>query len=258
MAADDLIAMIIPDLRPLLENWDFEPGKISVRKIIGDDGREKLQTRVDLGVLQLAMTGRPDGQRPFGYASLLEYHEQRLRDHVARHQDDHDFILTGEDCRDLRHEGYLHYQRYLSLFVLEDYDLVVDDTARNLRLLDFLKQYAESDVDQIALEPQRAYVLMMHHRAAAIAAQRRGAGARAMSLCDEGIRLVEDTLGFDVDSIRENYPSELRLLHELRDEILESFPPGATPRLKAELQEALLLEDYELAARLRAELERRL
>ena len=43
---------MIHDLRTILEGWEYEPGKISVRKIIGRDGREKIQTCVDLGVLQ--------------------------------------------------------------------------------------------------------------------------------------------------------------------------------------------------------------
>ncbi|MCC6359381.1 MAG: hypothetical protein IT450_11615, partial [Phycisphaerales bacterium] len=48
---------MILDLRNILEGWEYEPGKISVRKIIGQDGREKIQTRVDLGVLQFEVSG---------------------------------------------------------------------------------------------------------------------------------------------------------------------------------------------------------
>ncbi len=52
------------DLNSLLKDWPHESGAIKVRKIIGLDGNEKLQLRIDLGVLQMEMTGRPDGQRP--------------------------------------------------------------------------------------------------------------------------------------------------------------------------------------------------
>ena len=58
------------DLNTLLKDWPHETGAIKVRKIIGLDGREKLQLRIDLGMLQMEMTGRPDGHRPHNCESL--------------------------------------------------------------------------------------------------------------------------------------------------------------------------------------------
>jgi len=49
------------DLLPLLKGWDYEPGTINVRKINGMDGQPKLQMRLDLGLLQMELDGRPDG-----------------------------------------------------------------------------------------------------------------------------------------------------------------------------------------------------
>ena len=46
------------DLNTILKDWPYESGTIKVRKITGLDGREKLQLRVDLGVLQMEITGR--------------------------------------------------------------------------------------------------------------------------------------------------------------------------------------------------------
>ena len=37
--------------------------------------------RLDLGLLQMEMTGRPDGAKPHGYDSLLEYFEAQLKEH---------------------------------------------------------------------------------------------------------------------------------------------------------------------------------
>jgi len=51
------------DLNALLKDWPFESGMLKVRKVTGVDGREKLQMRIDLGVLQMEITGRPDGLR---------------------------------------------------------------------------------------------------------------------------------------------------------------------------------------------------
>lgn len=52
------------DLTPLFEEWPFEPGQLSVRVIQGLDGAPRLQMRVDLGILQMELRGRPDGQAP--------------------------------------------------------------------------------------------------------------------------------------------------------------------------------------------------
>src|SRR2546429_1402403 len=65
------------DLNTILKDWPHESGSIKVRKITGLDGREKLQLRVDLGVLQMEMSGRPDGQHPHHCESLLQYHQKK-------------------------------------------------------------------------------------------------------------------------------------------------------------------------------------
>ena len=65
------------DLNTILKDWPYESGTVKVRKITGLDGREKLQLRVDLGLLQMEITGRPDGRRPHNCESLLEYHRRR-------------------------------------------------------------------------------------------------------------------------------------------------------------------------------------
>ncbi len=247
-AADTACAMI-RDLRTILEGWEYEPGKISVRKIIGRDGREKIQTRIDLGVLQLEYTGRPDGQRPRGHESLLDYHEQRLREHAETCGHDEDFVLSPEDCRELRHEAYLYYQRYLSLFVLEEFDGVERDTARNLRLIDLCERYAAAEADRGALGRQRAYVMMMYARGRAFGALRDGRYEQALRFADEGIASLDALPGDEPDSDR--HASELKTLRGLRLEILKEMPDNAPPKLESELAQALACEDYERAAELR-------
>ncbi len=61
------------DLTVLLHGWDYNPNEVTVRRVLGIDGREKIQMRLDLGVLQMEVSGRPDGKRPYGHESLLEY-----------------------------------------------------------------------------------------------------------------------------------------------------------------------------------------
>jgi hypothetical protein len=246
---------MIRDLRTILDGWEFEPGKISVRKIIGRDGREKIQTRIDLGVLQLECQARPDGTRPHGCESLLEYHEQRLREHIEVYGDDQDFILSPEDCRDLRHEVYLYYQRFLSLFVLEDFDGVERDTTRNLRGIDLCERYAAAEEDRALLRPQRPYVMMMHTRAQAQRELARGRLEDALGAVDQGSTDLQRWCGLQSDEGAGQ--SELKALRTLRLEILQRLPEEAPARLQAQLEAALAAEEYERAAELRDRLARR-
>jgi hypothetical protein len=68
----------------LLDQWDYKPGQV-VRKFTGKDGTEKIQLRLDLGLLQMNATGRSDGKRPFGCTSWLEHFKARLHQYVATH-----------------------------------------------------------------------------------------------------------------------------------------------------------------------------
>src|SRR5918999_5683143 len=106
------------DITPVLKGWDYESGTINVRKINGLDGAPKLQMRLDLGLLQMEMDGRPDGAKPHGCESLLEYFEDQLRDHRKRTGTELGFHLTEEQCQSLREEAVMYYHRYLSLFIL--------------------------------------------------------------------------------------------------------------------------------------------
>ena len=245
---------MIGDLRAILEDWEYEPGTISVRKIVGQDGLEKIQTRVDLGLLQLEVDGRPDGLRPHGFASLLDYHAYRLSERHQNGGDEDDFTLSASQCRELRHEGYLYYQRYLSMFVLEEFDAVERDTRRSLHLMDFLHAYAAEEGDREALEPQRPYVMMMNARARANRLRETGEIEDAYDVVADGLREVGALLESQADEAADSSRSEIRLLEELRDRLLTELPDRGAVRLRIELDEALSAEDYERAAELRDQL----
>ncbi|HEY4283329.1 MAG TPA: hypothetical protein VGM62_09705, partial [Chthoniobacterales bacterium] len=123
------------DLNTILKDWPHETGTIKVRKVAGLDGKEKLQLRIDLGILQMELTGRPDGARPHNCESLLSYHQLKAA-HALAQGDTYD--LSTEQCAELQQEGIQYYHRYLSLFQINDYAAVVRDTQRNLDLFDFV------------------------------------------------------------------------------------------------------------------------
>src|SRR5207253_10778283 len=130
------------DLNTILRDWPHENGNIKVRKIAGLDGREKLELGVDLGVLQMAVAGRPDGRRPHNCESLLEYHQKRATRSVAKGET---YDLTPEQCAELQQEGIQYYHRYLSLFQINDFEGVVRDTQRNLDLFTFVSEHTDRE-----------------------------------------------------------------------------------------------------------------
>lgn len=244
---------MIHDLRSILDGWEYEPGKISVRKIIGRDGCEKIQTRVDLGLLQLEVRGRPDGAHPNGRDSMLEHCEMKLRAHLDRGGERDRFVLSPEECRELRHETHLYYQRFLSLFVLEEFESVERDTARNLRAIDFCRRYASTRADREALEPQRAYVLMMNARARVYGAMNRGQYGAALRGVEDGLRKLAEIDDESGDSTGER--PEVCVLRNLHREIMENLPRSSAARLRWELEQAVENEEYERAAQLRDRLQ---
>ena len=117
------------DISYLLEQWDFQPGLASVRKFTAKDGVEKIQLRLDLGLLQMNSEGRPDGKRPLGHPSLYDYYQSRLYKYLAANEgNDAGFRLKAVDCAKLQFEALQYYQRHNCLWQLEDYAGVVRDT----------------------------------------------------------------------------------------------------------------------------------
>src|SRR5438874_7684244 len=154
------------DISHLLEQWDYQPGEVAVRKFKVKDGSERIQLRVDLGLLQMNATGRPDGKRPFGRESLFQHYQARLEKYRRTHGgSDHGFTLKADDCAKLQQEAIQYHHRYICLFQLEDYDGVIRDTARNVKVFDFVQQYAGSDELAWSLQQFRPQLLMMRLRA---------------------------------------------------------------------------------------------
>src|SRR2546423_1744147 len=179
------------DISAVLKGWDYESGTINVRKVAGIDGSPKLQMRLDLGLLQMELSGRPDGVRPHGRESLLEYYEAQLKDHEAKYGTDLGFNLTAEQCQTLRDEAVMYYHRYLSLFVLGEFSGVLEDTARNLRVLDLCGSYAVNEQDRLILEQYRPYIIMMNSRAAASIHFKQKRFAEALAAVEAGLRSIK-------------------------------------------------------------------
>ncbi|HWE02966.1 MAG TPA: UvrB/UvrC motif-containing protein [Tepidisphaeraceae bacterium] len=239
------------DITPVLQGWDYEPGTINVRKVAGVDGQPKLQMRLDLGLLQMELNGRPDGLRPHGCESLLDYAEQLLSEHRKEHGTELGFHLSGAQCQLLREEAAMYYHRYLSLFVLEEFPGVVRDTARNLRVMDLCGQYAEDEEDRLILEQYRPYITMMHVRARASILFKDQEYADAMAAVEAGLKNIREffiSFGQEQAYARSN---EVRVLKRFAREIRRKLPVNPLDRLRRKLEKAIKAERYEQAAKLR-------
>ncbi|HEX8552939.1 MAG TPA: UvrB/UvrC motif-containing protein [Abditibacteriaceae bacterium] len=242
------------DLSHILDGWDHNPNEVTVRRITGEDGGEKLQMRLDLGVLQMELEGRPDGRRPHGYESLYEYLVSRRERHISQHGSVDDWEVSSEDCSDLRQESMQYYYRYLSLFHLGDYLGVMRDTSRNLKAFDLIRDFAADDSDRSSLEQFRPYVMMMHTRARACLSLEERDFDLALRQIDEGIARIEE---FFREVEREDFIENSREIEFLRDwseRIRSNRPLTPAERLRQELRVAVEAEDYERAAQLRDEI----
>jgi hypothetical protein len=244
------------DIAHVLKGWDYEPGTINVRKINGSDGLPKLQMRLDLGLLQMEMAGRPDGVRPHGCESLLEYYEELLKEHRQSHGSELGFHLTREQCANLRDEALMYYHRYLSLFVLEEFPGVVRDTARNLRVLDLCGKFASDESDRIWLEQYRPYITMMNAKASASLLLRDEKTQEALRVVNDALRSIKKFFIRFGQEQGYKQSNEVRVLRKLRKEITAKLPVDPLEKLNNELQRAIKHERYEEAARLRDEIAR--
>lgn len=239
------------DITPVLKGWDYEAGTINVRKVAGLDGAPKLQMRLDLGILQMEMTGRPDGARPHGCESLLDHFEQLLADHRKRNGTELGFNLNSTQCQLLREEAAMYYHRYLSLFVLEEFPGVVRDTERNLRVIDLCGRFAEEEQDRLVLEQYRPYITMMNARAQASIHFKNARYNEALRAVDEGLSAIKEffvSFGQEQAYGRSN---EVRVLKRFAREIRRKLPVHPLERLRRKLDRAVKNEQYEEAARLR-------
>jgi hypothetical protein len=243
------------DISEILQQWDYEPGAVAVRKFRGKDGQEKVQLRVDLGLLQMNVQGRPDGKKPLGHASLFESYLTRLKQFRRGHDGrDDGFTLSPDDCAKLQLEALQYYHRSICLLQLGEHPGVKRDTERNLAVFDFVTRYATSPELAWSLQQFRPQLLMIQTRALAAPLLQ----AKDFS---GAIRKIEDGL----ESIREFYRAHERVdlaeeshevvsLQDWLQDVQQRRPLSRRERLERQLARALEREEFEKAAQLRDKL----
>ncbi len=225
------------DIHDLLDRWPYDPDRLTARQIEAGDGRPLIQVRVELGVLQMEVSGRPDGG-----ADVLAAVESRLLEEP-------DLKIDPQLAADLRAEAVQIHQRYVARLVLEDYLGVVADTRRNLRVFDICRDHAESSDDRETLERFRPQVVATRARAAALDAIRSQRIPDARAVLDQAI----DEIRLGCGEVAAE-PPEIGMLEGMRDVLQPQLPVSQRHELERRLSSALANENYELAAILRDEL----
>lgn len=223
------------DLTELLNGFPHEPGRISARLIRSADGREHLQVRVELGVLQMAVEGRPDG----GTSVLNERHRlgepafaalARL-ELVQVQQRAVAFLAIGDAARALRNA-----------------DTVLEGLAAMIR------RGPADEVDWA--EGARFSVIVLRTRAAVSGLVAAGRPREAPAAIDAGLTLLRGAaerigLGERFETL-----GDVQALRTLRETLVPQLPPAQRGELEERLRAAVRAENYELAAILRDELRR--
>jgi hypothetical protein len=244
------------DIDDALAGWPYEPepGETLAREIRARDGRTVVQVRQELGMLQMEVEGRPDGLRPHGFRTYLDF----LRHRAASRGLGPAWSLSRDHWVEVDREFVQFYHRRMAWLALQKYDRMLMDADHTLALMDFLRRHCDDEEYVSSHERFRGLVLFHRTQAAAALALERRRPDQAVDAVREGAqRLAEHQRACEEDFGAEDLPNEalLEQLRMLEREIRKNFEVGKT--LREQLDEAIADEDYERAAELRDQIEGR-
>lgn len=231
-----------------MSKWKFDPATLNVRMIKGKDGRDVIQMRVDMGVLQLETTGRPDGESVHGHESMLEWLLQKQLDDPA-------YVLSEDECNEVDREFMQFYHRRICWLRMQFYHRAVMDADHTLRLMDVTSQLSPDEEWSQTHEQYRPFVLFHRTQADALGELEEDTAEEAVQAINRGLETMR---GFFIKhDAEEHFDTDelvVRLI-ELRESLRTEYEVGKT--LSERLDDAVKTEQYELAAKLRDELTRR-
>jgi len=232
----------------ILNEWDFDPLGTTVREIIVND-RAVLQMRVDMGVLQLETSGRPDGTMPEGKSTYLEFLQS-----IAENSPE--VLLDEDQCIEVDREFVQFYQRRVCWLQLKHFDLAVRDADHTLALMDFCKVHSPSEQWTLTHEQYRPFVLYHRTQAAALEKLHDDNGPEiAIEEVNRGLQVMREL--FVAYEAEEQFDEDelVQRLDAFRENLRDRYEVGKT--LREQLADAISAEQYELAASLRDKLENR-
>lgn len=238
------------DIDFVLHEWPFKAGVIAARLIRAGDGREVLQMRIEMGLLQMETTGRPDGEHPGGVDTCLEWLGE-----LARTQGEA-FVLSEAQCMEIDREFVQFYHRRICCLALRQFDRALADADYTLALMDFVAIHSPNPQWALSHEQYRPFVLFHRIQAAAMQALEEPSGPEAaIETINRGLDEMRDV--FAKFGAEEQFEQDelVGQLAVMKESLREEYRVGKT--LAEQLADAVAAEEYERAARLRDEIAQR-
>ncbi|PQO48216.1 UvrB/UvrC motif-containing protein [Blastopirellula marina] len=236
------------DIDPIIKSWTFEPGKLTARLVVASDGRDVLQMRIEMGLLQMETSGRPDGEKPFNFDSYLEYIQAQI---VA----DDTVMLNDPDCVEIDREFVQLYHRRICWLALREYERAVRDADHTLALMDVCRNRSDDPEWIESHEHFRPFVMFHRIQAKSLIELEKHTPEHAIEELTNGVeelRSIHETNG--TEEAFEEDELHIRLI-ELRETLREQFEVGQT--LNEQLADAVAHENYEKAAKIRDRISKR-
>jgi hypothetical protein len=239
------------DIDAALRDWEYKPGVVQARLVQVGEDRQVIQMRVDLGLLQLETTDRPDGARPHGCGTYAEYLRQQAR---LADRGGQPFVLDEEQCQEADREFVQFYHRRICWLALRQYALAVVDADHTLRFMDFVRDHSPNEEYTQAHEQYRAFVLFHRTQAAAALAVEKDNPEGAIDEIRAGLEQLRAFFaGLHVEEHMEE-DGMVRQLRKMERSLRQVHNIEAT--LREQLEQAVANEQYEVAAKLRDALRR--
>lgn len=236
------------DIDTILKNWKYTPGEVNARRVKARNGREVIQMRVDMGLLQMETDLRPDGMRPHGAETYFDY----LVGEVIREGEG--FELSREQCSEADREFVQYYHRRLCWLSLREYQRAAKDADHSLAFMDFVQNHSPDEEWTLSHEQYRPFVLFHRVQAGALAALDNDGPELAITEINRGLEAFRELFAkYDAE---EQFESDelVHRLNEMREGVRSRYEVGHT--LGEQLAEAVKHENYELAAELRDRMRR--
>jgi len=235
------------NISDILQDWDYDSQSIRARIVAGQDGEaDVLQMRVEMGLIQMAVDGRPDGIRPEGFATYLDYLLQEEISHG------NEWDLNDEQCMEVDREFMQFYQRRISWLSIKEYQQVVRDADHTLALMDFCKRHSPEDGWTIVHEQYRPFVLFHRTQAAAYHQLNESTPQAAIECINDGLNTIRSI--FESHDLEEHFDEDelVSQLRDIRESLRDEYSVGKT--LHEQLADAIASEQYERAAEIRDQL----
>jgi hypothetical protein len=237
------------DIDSILHEWPFKAGVIAARLIRAGDGREVLQMRIEMGLLQMEVAGRPDGEHPGGLDTCLEWLNGLISDQGDA------FALSDEHRMEIDREFLQFYHRRICCLALRQFARAVADADHTLALIDFVAAHSPDPQWTASHEQYRPFVLFHRIQAGAMLALQDSGPEAAIEAINGGLEQMREVFakfGAEEEFDRDELVSQLAVMKE---SLREEYRVGKT--LAEQLADAVASEEYERAARLRDEIARR-